>query len=215
MGSYVEGDTPVVTIRVVSEWIPVENGQINGIWETYYPDSSPKSRRGFLQGVLHGIDEEFTNDGKPLRHSINEYGQRSGVSTHWEYWKNGRLQRKYSKLNGVLHGEYETFHESGQLTEKSKYRAGSEIGRSEYWEYWDYGKLRKRYSKVRGVIQGEVKVYDRHGEVEEYDVNGNRVVTKTPFDSEKTDRFLEPFLLVLLVFIIVAVVYIIVGGFIQ
>ena len=45
---------------VVEEWIPVQNGQAHGVWETFYPDSSPKTRIGFLNGVLHGIDEEFS-----------------------------------------------------------------------------------------------------------------------------------------------------------
>ena len=89
--------------------MPVQNGQANGVWETFYPDSSPKTRVGFLNGVLHGIDEEFTKEGKPLRHAINENGKRSGVSTFREYGGKEKLLKKYSKKDGVLHGEYKEF----------------------------------------------------------------------------------------------------------
>jgi len=32
---------------VIVEWIPVEDGRVHGVWETYYPDGSPKTRVGF------------------------------------------------------------------------------------------------------------------------------------------------------------------------
>jgi antitoxin component YwqK of YwqJK toxin-antitoxin module len=106
---------------VIEEWIPVQDGRVNGVWETFYPDSSPKTRIGFLNGVPHGIDEEFTKEGKPLRHAINENGKRSGVSTFWEYGGKEKLLKKYSKKDGVLHGEYEEYFEAGHSKEKGSY----------------------------------------------------------------------------------------------
>jgi len=123
--------------NVVSEWIPVSDGRVNGVWETFYSDGNPKTRVGFLNGVLHGIDEEFTEDTQPLRHSINEHGQRSGLSTHWEYWENGQVKKKYSKLDGVLHGFLH--------------------------EYFTNGSLRKKCSILNGVLHGEYEEYDERG----------------------------------------------------
>ena len=151
---------------VIEEWMPVQNGQANGVWETFYPDSSPKTRVGFLNGVLHGIDEEFTKEGKPLRHAINENGKRSGVSTFWEYGGfKAKLLKKYSKKDGVLHGEYEEYFWGGAFKEKGSYSNGLKHG---VWEsYYDHGGhgLRERINWSQGKKHGPYESYNYTGDL--------------------------------------------------
>ena len=155
---------------VVEEWMPVQNGQAHGVWETFYPDSSPKTRVGFLNGVLHGIDEEFSEEGNPLRHAINENGKRSGVSTFWEYQSNKTLLKKYSKRDGVFHGEYEEYLSYGGFKEKGSYSNGLKHGVWEsYFTRLDYGArsgvLRERINWSRGKKHGPYEIYDVSGEL--------------------------------------------------
>jgi antitoxin component YwqK of YwqJK toxin-antitoxin module len=153
---------------VVAEWSPVHEGLPHGVWETFYPDSTPKSRTGFWNGVLHGIEERFTKDGNPLFHATNENGERSGLATTWEYHGEQQLQlwKRSSTLDGALHGVYEEYW-SGHLKLKGSYSRGLKEGLWE--EFWPapphYLRSKKHYSL--GTEEGPYEIYDAYGKVQE------------------------------------------------
>lgn len=67
--------------NVVSDWIPVENRRVNGVWETFYPDSSPKTCVAFLNEVLHDDFERFFENDRLRWNGSYTNGERCGTWT--------------------------------------------------------------------------------------------------------------------------------------
>ena len=99
---------------VIEEWIPVQDGRVNGVWETFYPDSSPKSRVAYLHGVLHGEYEEFFDNGQLREQGSSQHGNPHG--SYEEYYKNGQLREKGSYSTG----KFEEYDRYGRRTKRGR-----------------------------------------------------------------------------------------------
>jgi len=146
-----------------------ENDDLTGIWKSYYDNGELKSIITYVDGDENGWAEEYLPNGSPSKkgnngeNDINPFGGTLygpvGNWTYWEYYSNGQLEKKYTKLiekyttNEIYNGDYEIYHENGQLDSKGKYVDDKKEG--EWKTYFEDGTLYSSGNYSNGEKEGE------------------------------------------------------------
>lgn len=85
----------------------------------------------WLEGLLHGIEREWYEDGTLLRECTWRYDRAHGVEREW--YEDGTLQYECTWIYGLLHGVEWLFHGNGKLHRKRRWNVGKIRGTVQFW----------------------------------------------------------------------------------
>ena len=158
-----------------------KNGVLNGEQREYYESESKgvespalQLRCHFVQGIRHGLHEEWFLDGKPAAHMNMANGKKEGVSTLWyssgqkkqegafspqgfegpqtEWYENGNMRSYIECLNGKKEGWEREWNEAGVLVSEVQNVNDLPDGLVKTW--YDNGQLKQQCAYNQGKRSG-------------------------------------------------------------
>ncbi len=121
-----------------------EQGRIQGVRRTFYPDGSLQSETPFADNQAHGVAKSYAANGTLTRVSTMREGERDGELI--DYWpETGNQRRVLHYDNGTVQGTVREFYPDGSLRreipfvddmmhgEEKRYREDGEPDRSQFW----------------------------------------------------------------------------------
>lgn len=103
----------------------------HGVHSTWYPDGSPRTRRGYHLGDPVGVWWSWWQNGA-LRSSHTFDPERATTMVWWH--ANGFLASEGMARQGVRTGRWRTWHENGSLESEGDYVGGQRVGE---WVFYD------------------------------------------------------------------------------
>lgn len=101
---------------------------------TFHPNGNIQSKSSFLDYQLHGLQETFSKNGKPLTRSTWSYGKLDGM--HLGY-RNGNCSFEIPYVDGKKDGIERHFNDSGDLVKEIHWQKDHRHGSSRY-HHGDY-----------------------------------------------------------------------------
>lgn len=108
----------------------IANGQVNGIWRTYYPDGNVFVSANYMQGYLNGKAYFFYDSRKETKLADVDFNMDKIDGYYIEYYRNGNMKSKIQYEDGRRHGECIFYYENGNKKLESKYKKGERAGKS-------------------------------------------------------------------------------------
>ena len=176
-----------------------ENNMYQGKWKFYYKDGETiKQIVEYVNDTLHGIREDYWENGKLKSKTTNVSGKQNGKTIH--YHKNGEIEEINFLKNGDVHGISTRYYSNGKLESKCDYWNGIrrdtckfyyENGNLEKLEimeldttsskslgivyrYYESGEIEKILESENNQVNGKAELYYKNGNLaQEFDVTNN------------------------------------------
>jgi len=114
------------------EWCEYENGDLHGLFVSYYPDKIKRQEGKYVRGQREGVWRQWYDDGSLKEDGAYINGRQHYVWTSW--YRGGQKQEECEYKNGRLDGPYLTWRESGLRWVEGQYKNGLKVGT---WTTWD------------------------------------------------------------------------------
>lgn len=98
------------------------NGRDHGEYQSYYHDKSVRERCSYKNGIKHGEDVLYYENGEMAIYHLYLDGKIHGE--YKEYSQDGKLRVSCTYANGKKHGKYQRWNENGILIEDLIYVLG-------------------------------------------------------------------------------------------
>ncbi|MDF1700997.1 MAG: hypothetical protein P1V36_07555 [Planctomycetota bacterium] len=126
----------------------------DGVWETYEPPGTLKSRvtwkAGETRSLREGPSEEFYEDGQPS--ARGQYAKDRRTGTWVEYFPEGHVAEEASYREGDYHGTRKTWFRRGDQESTAEYHKGELLGLKLTWDYAHGG---EHYLRSRDTYDAE------------------------------------------------------------
>ena len=99
------------------------NGVRHGVFNEYHENGARATKGSYLEGQLHGAFLEFTKLGRMKRSILYDKGKKIGIARSW-YSTGGRQNNLSRNEKGRLDGRWQAWHENGQIKTRREYREG-------------------------------------------------------------------------------------------
>lgn len=164
------------------------NGKKNGVW-TYYNACGEKVREETYQdGILHGKNRRWDDDGFLLSEENWQAGKRHGKSV--SYWITGAIRTEGTFHEGT--GKMTEWYLSGKKHSEQEYVNGMEIGQNTSWS--ENGQKAIEYTRDNsGKIEGNYIFYRSNGQKAfQFEYKDGMLLKKIDFDKmgNKTKEFI-------------------------
>lgn len=143
----------------------LKNGEINGLYELYYPNGELRRSIMYNNGFIDGIYMCWWRNGKIHINCNYKNGELHGQ--YCEYNENGALIVKYNAVYGILNGPYYEYHGNGKLMHLCNYKNDIISGVS--YDLYETGHLRHFAYYLNGVILSETS-YKEEDAIDIYDI---------------------------------------------
>ena len=140
--------------RVLWKRTTYKDGVVDGLYESFHPNSQLKEKGNYNNGKEDGLQEKFFDNGQlqekrtiengklvlhqtfdqegnPLNDLIYKDGKKTGVEVR--FYENGQLEERGNFKNGEMDGLWEFYQENGQLEFRSNYKDGKWDGFIEFF----------------------------------------------------------------------------------
>ncbi len=155
-----------------------KNNLLEGVFEEFYREGSPKKVVNYQNGMLHGDFFEFSESGELLLSGNFFEGQKSG---DWTVFRSdGSVESEYSYENNLLVGLSTSYYPNGQIAERIPFERGAISG--VYESFFSDGSPKERVSFVAGKEQGEFKQFHADGKLA-IAANFSKGVLEGPWES--------------------------------
>ncbi|TPV31163.1 hypothetical protein FJ651_15365 [Paucihalobacter ruber] len=186
--------------RIQSEG-KIENGMFQGKWKFYRNDGKTiKQIVEYLNDTLHGIREDYWENGNLKNKLINVKGKQNGQSFH--YYETGEIKEKNYLKNGNLHGKMKYYYKNGIVESERNYWNNIEIDScksffengklkslqvikidtntlityGKEYRYYDSGELHKESEIKNNLPHGILKTFYKSGKINSYqEMNQNKI----------------------------------------
>lgn len=109
----------------------LKNGNMEGLWNYYYPTGKLKVRSNYVEGLMSGKQTIWHANGNIEKEYSADSGNLSGE--YREYYKSGKLKGKGFLINDNYDGEFYTYYGNDSLASRVFYNDGDLCGRSIYY----------------------------------------------------------------------------------
>lgn len=130
-----------------------QNGQQNGLWQSFYKGGEIETKQNFKSGVLHGSVKYFYETGEIKLASEFKQGKQHGQQI--EYFPNGKKKSENTYIDGHPHGDYTLYYSNENMAVKGKYNRGLSVG---HWEWYD--QTGKNLIKTSSFANGTGTMYE-------------------------------------------------------
>jgi len=171
----------------------IENHMYQGKWKFYRKDGKTiKQIVEYINDTLHGIREDYWENGNLKSKVINVKGKLNGNTFH--YYKNGQLEESNSLKEDEFHGIMKHYYENGKLEYIRKYWKGHRIDTSKSffkngninrlsaiefdtitltakgreYKYFESGELNFEADFIDFIANGELIIYNEKGIIIEH-----------------------------------------------
>lgn len=107
-----------------NEELYFKNELFQGIVITQIFGTNVRRETQYKNGLVHGEELEFYEDGKLASKRFYEFGKRVGL--HEGYYEDGTIRFQFSYEDGLMHGEAKDFFPSGKPYTYTIYEKGTE-----------------------------------------------------------------------------------------
>jgi antitoxin component YwqK of YwqJK toxin-antitoxin module len=121
----------------------MKNGSLHGEYKEFYPNGKIKQETSYTNGIQDNDYKVWCENGQQFVE-----GKINGENIQW--YENGNIMNKYTRLNGKLEGEYIEWHENGNLWIKANHKDDKLCGDFEL--YYIDGKLNLKMFCIDGRI---------------------------------------------------------------
>ena len=134
----------------------IVDGQLDGLWRTYYENGNIKSAVTYEHGLINGIAYFYYDDNtNTLRAEVN-FEEDKCTGTYKEYYDSGARKANILYAGGIKDGDVEFYYRTGNIKIKGKYKDGlknkkwtfyDDNGEEIYIEKWKNGEKKKTKDK--------------------------------------------------------------------
>ncbi len=108
-----------------------------GQWTYFHKNSKvPMNVETYKNGQLHGVYKSFYADGQLLEEMNYLNGKLDGPSIM--FYQNGQKSGEFNYQNGLMHGEVKYYDAQGNVVREGRYVKDKKVG---VWKYYKEGKL--------------------------------------------------------------------------
>ncbi|HIP37556.1 MAG TPA: hypothetical protein EYG85_11960 [Crocinitomix sp.] len=111
--------------KTLKETLPLKNGQINGLFKSFYPSGKLKSKIDYRESKREGSHKVYYENGKINYEANMQNEKKNGHAKEW--YKNGQLRFDILFENNKANGMVKIYKEDGTIESISEYAQGKEI----------------------------------------------------------------------------------------
>ncbi|OFY91199.1 MAG: hypothetical protein A3K10_15635 [Bacteroidetes bacterium RIFCSPLOWO2_12_FULL_31_6] len=162
-----------------------KNGNLHGVWETYYPTNKLKETNYYFNGKLngeqisYGVDQKITErlyyvNGELINeYYYNQNGEiydsittlTSKRDTLYTHYTNNAVKSIFNYSYGYKHGKYIGYFPTGKKKAEGNFVGNKKDG-NWVW-YFENGKTEVTCTYILGDIEGDKKTYFENGQLKE------------------------------------------------
>jgi antitoxin component YwqK of YwqJK toxin-antitoxin module len=159
------------TIKQIVEYV---NDTLHGIREDYWENGKLKSKTTNINGKQNGKTIHYHKNGELEEVNFLKNGEVHGISTR--YYANGKLESKCDYWNGIARDSCKFYYENGNLEKLEIIKLDTTSSKSSgiVYRYYESGEIEKILESENNQVNGKAKLYYKNGSLaQEFDVKNN------------------------------------------
>jgi antitoxin component YwqK of YwqJK toxin-antitoxin module len=159
------------TIKQIVEYV---NDTLHGIREDYWENGTLKSKTTNINGKQNGKTYHYHENGETEEINFLKDGKVHGLSTR--YYPNGKLESKCTYWLDLRRDTCEFYYKNGNLEklEIIKLDTTTSLSSGIVYRYYESGELEKVLESENNQVNGKAKLYYKNGNIaQEFDVVNN------------------------------------------